>query len=510
LTDIGRGTTPHAAHLSECADYDKPEQLIDAGLLKSLHETPESFFIAESTAKGNSGWWFDTWWDNKKYWDSGEAKMFPSFIPWYVARDLYPTETWLKSHNWYEVKDSWQPEEFVQKHAEKAKAFVQSYPLLKQFLGDWSMPREQMYFYQLEYNRHKRKKILHIFFSEMPADDLEAFQSLKMSIFDAELLAKYRNSVREPIGVYGLRGKDIPREFHPKKSEIEDRNPQIFRVKIAWTNSLPPFEFEFVRLKFHGYSNTDPQNKFFLWEMPKADQIYAVGFDSSDGLGVDRSDNSVIEVLRQGDTRRCDAQVGEFVSADLSGAALWPFSLAVGGFFTVLRGGKVKQPLAIPEINREGGQILWRELKLRGWKEVYREIQKSSVRRGAPSFTEGWRMSVLNRVDLVQWGENGLNDEQVEINSPWFVDEMGTFIKHEDGKHAAAKGKHDDRLIGLWLPFRVLYLDDARDSGVNPFVERKREVPESEKYPLYTDGMLSGEVVSPYLENMIRKGEYPF
>lgn len=56
-TGICRGATPKVAHLSELCDFENPEELVDASLVRAMHENPKMFLCLESTAKGKDGIW---------------------------------------------------------------------------------------------------------------------------------------------------------------------------------------------------------------------------------------------------------------------------------------------------------------------------------------------------------------------------------------------------------------------------------------------------------------------
>jgi hypothetical protein len=56
--DTGRSFTYHRMHLSEVGFYRKPEILM-TGLLQSVDSNPNTMIIAESTANGMGGWWYD-------------------------------------------------------------------------------------------------------------------------------------------------------------------------------------------------------------------------------------------------------------------------------------------------------------------------------------------------------------------------------------------------------------------------------------------------------------------
>lgn len=109
-------------------------------------------------------------------------------------------------------------------------------------------------------------------------------------------------------------------------------------------------------------------------------------------------------------------------------------------------------------------------------------------------------MSPQNRSDLIQRGIAALENEVIEVNSPAVVDEMDTFIKWPDGSIKAAKHRHDDHLISLFLGFHALYFGDARAAGKDPFIERTRAVPEEELYPLMSEPAAN---ISDYISNVV-------
>ena len=56
--DTGRSFTIHRLHLSEVAFYKDPDTLM-TGLLRSVDKNPNTMIIAESTANGLGGWWYE-------------------------------------------------------------------------------------------------------------------------------------------------------------------------------------------------------------------------------------------------------------------------------------------------------------------------------------------------------------------------------------------------------------------------------------------------------------------
>lgn len=495
-SDVGRGENPNCFHISEAAKIQDPESLIDSGLMRAVIPNPSVFGVFEGTAEGDSGWWYDKyWWNKQNYGKTGSgARMRPTFLPWYVGSDIYPSPVWLRTSGWERVSSTWQPKESTAREARRAEEFVASYPTLRKHMGaGWVMPREQQFFYESSIKEYRDNNRLHVWAQEMASDDVSCFVSRELSVFDAELRLAYRQSCANPLKVYGIRGGGIPERFWPPKRAWKKDvrgNPIVMTITADWVPSLPPLTFEFVELKFEGYSNTNPFGKLFLWEEPKHGEVYAFGADSGDGLGEKRSDPSVLEFFRRGNRFKLDAQVAEFASPDIAGADLWLYAIAIGTYFTVYTGGKYRQPRCVPEINREGGRTFLKEMLRHGWKSesFHVQIRNKATRRGTPTIEYGWFTDSANRGPLVERGVQAIREEYIEINSPWLVSEMDSLVCDPATKKiAAAKGKHDDRLMALWLPFASIYEDEVRATGRSPFQERVRQISDAEKYPVYHD-----------------------
>lgn len=72
--ETGRSFTFHRLHLSEVAWYRDPQTLM-TGLLRSVDRNPNTMIVAESTANGMGGWWYDFVMNNNEY----ELLFFPWF-----------------------------------------------------------------------------------------------------------------------------------------------------------------------------------------------------------------------------------------------------------------------------------------------------------------------------------------------------------------------------------------------------------------------------------------------
>jgi hypothetical protein len=86
-----RGSTFHAAHLSESAFYNDPETLF-TGLNATLPERHGSIVVNESTANGVGNWFYEKWQEAKE----GDSAYKPLFFPWFKHYE-YATPTTLTS-----------------------------------------------------------------------------------------------------------------------------------------------------------------------------------------------------------------------------------------------------------------------------------------------------------------------------------------------------------------------------------------------------------------------------
>jgi hypothetical protein len=480
---IGRGDTPSAVHLSECSEYLKPEEIIDASLIRAVHESPWILMVFESTAKCRNDWWHKTWQYSIANWHKGRSRLRPTFLPWYVGRDIYPTETWLRSRP---IPIDWNPAPLTIKHAERASAYVKNNELLKKYLGDyWRMPREQMWFWEIERAEYAAKGELHKFYAEMPADDHEAFQSANMSVFPVELVAEIRErSAPEPWKVCGFMGTKIPIHLQPDAREIDSTLP-VIKIDDG---------IEIVPLKFNGYAEMDPMNKLVIWEKPYDDFEYGLGVDTSEGVGMDRG---VVEVLRKGTIDIPDAQVAEYASPWANEYDLVPIVHAIGLFYSTLVAGVRKQAKLVIECNK--GQATQTELRKLGWSHFHipvrldqKKLQHSRVPR------VGWYTTSQTRPDMLAYAIKSIRDFAIDLNSPWFIDEM-TDLERDASRQmlarlAAADGAHDDRIMSLAMVFFSLHILELRGTLRSLQEERAERKSNESAYASYHQGFQGSDL----------------
>lgn len=451
MSGIARGTTPSVIHLSEISSWNDPENLIEASILRAFHETPWHFFIMESTAAGLFGYWPKKWRECRRGWESRQSRFYPLFLPWFVATDLYPTEAWLRKQP---IPAKWTPNETVIAHAERAKVYVRSNALLRKQLGtNWQMPREQMWYYESEYNTARENKRLNIFLSEMPADEHEAFQSTQESAFEPEVITFHRNAAgaRPPVGVFGIVGNqdDLPLKFQPQAREIDNTRRRI-NVKCQRSNRIDMHaEFDLVPLIFDGYTNET--GRLYLWEWPIPGEEYGVGIDTGYGLGKDAC--SLEGILKAGFDHG-PRHVCEFNSTFMSALQFWPIALAVAELLS-----PTSQCRAVIEC-RGTGDSLQLDLRKRGWTNFHPWMQYDNKRLRTDTVNKlGWFTNQTSRELMIDAFMTAVSENWLEIRSPFLVNEMASLSRDEGRQRFQAEyGARDDRVMSMAMVLLSLHV----------------------------------------------------
>ena len=470
VSGIARGTTTSAVHLSELADFEKPGELIDASLKGAAHESPDLFLILESTAKGRDNWLHDEWRNSKENWP--RTMLRPVFLPWFVGRDLYPTKTETRRNP---VPENWEPKITTIRHAEKAQVYVTNYLPLRRALGkDWTMPPEQMWWWECKREEAIKKKNLAGFLQEYPADDIEAFQSTNTSAFDTDLVAEIRDTALATVpAVYAFTGDAINERHYPDRRDVQHNAPSI-SVIAQPRRDIPAMNFELLPLKFESYQE-DPNGRLYIWEHPIPGEHYAIGADTSDGIGQDRSVLQVLKLMNPYDPNGVVTQVGEYASAIVNARDLWPLALALGTYYTVAdKNGKVEQIRLVVECNGNGEIVQYELIKLGWWNFHPWKFYDNKNQRTTNKI--GWFTNFRTRSMAVDTIVTAIRDEWLVINSPWFAEEMGSFERDEFRQSLrAGHGAHDDRIMSMAFALTSSYIDEITTDGRTFFTSRKKQ-----------------------------------
>jgi hypothetical protein len=467
-TGMARGDSPNVAHLSEVAEFDNLENLVDSSLLRAMHSSPRSFLALEGTAEGINNEWHRKWETAKSEWPLRKGKLRPAFFPWFTG-GLYPKEADIKRSPVPDDYLSWIPD-WVTNHAKMAEEYVRATPYLSKHMGsNWHLSLEQLWFYQCERGRYMAENKLNKFFQEMPANDDEAFQSSNITVFDVDTINFYRtNTHSQPLwGVFGLRG---PLEFVPARIQPSD---------ILINHDLPPIRidadagggvkipFELVPLKFGGWSlESDSKkgsvDKIYIWEPPIEGFEYGFGCDTGDGID---KDSTCIEGVRKYSLEGPTKQVLEFASGHLSALDVWPFLLAIGTWYSVKgRHGQTQQPRMCIECKGKG-DVVQNILRLMNWTNFHMwNDRKIDDRR--PDLSKAQKMGVFTnfyfRAAMIEMIVKALRDGEIEVCSPFFVKEMQSLEGDElEQQLRAGYGGKDDRIMALGFVLKSFYSWDV-------------------------------------------------
>lgn len=459
---VGRGQTPSAGHLSELSSWKNASDDVDSALLKAMHPTPTLFLAMESTALGRNNWWFDKWESIKVEYPAGRTQIRPVFLPWFFGVDLYPTDT---EHHQLPPPVDWIPLDRTIRHAERARVAVLANPIWFQYLAkgdkDWKLPLRQMWYYERERELAIKEKRLNKFLSEMPADDHEAFQNTNISVVDQDIVLNFRESAlaRPPLGVYTIVGQSIHKMLTVPRSQWDSSKPPITIRPSSICRATETYQF--IPLRFDGYIGYDPMWKLFIWEWPEDNEVYGQGVDTSDGIG---QNWSVIEILRKGSVLRPHGQVAEFASPYIKAGQLWDMSLALAAFYSVVhpRAQRRTQMRVCVECKGNGEKVQ-DELKKRGWANFHpwkrldnkRRITNDLVHKEGV-FTNIWYRSMMMDTFLTQ-----VDEEAIDLRSPWLVSEMETLERDPEEQSArAAYNTEDDRVMAIGFVLESLTVDD--------------------------------------------------
>ncbi len=455
-TGMARGDSPNVAHLSELAEFDDMDSLVDSALLRGMHPSPRSFLALEGTAAGIHNSWHDHWEAAKEQWPQRRGRLRPLFLPWFVG-GLYPKPVDLLSRPVpADYSTSMAP--WALTHARMAEESVRQSDYLSKALGsNWFMPLEQIWYYECERADAIRKNTLNKFLSEMPATDDEAFNSTNVTVFDVDTINFYTANVRtQPVwGVFGIRGPSefVPPRIQPHDILVDSTKPPIDILADAGGGVKIPFQL--VPLQFRGWdyegdSKKGSVDKIYVFQPPMDGFEYYFGVDTGDGIDKDRT---VIEGLRKYSLEGPTAQVLEFASGHMGALDVWPLLLALGTWYSVPdRRGNRRQPCMAIEC-RGKGDMPQHVLRLMNWHNFHL-WNDNRIDHKQLDLSRAQKLGVFTnfyfRAAMIDHIVTSLRNGEIEIHSPFFVKEMRSLEGDEyEQQLRAGHGGHDDRIMAL-------------------------------------------------------------
>jgi hypothetical protein len=450
-TDHSFTTAQCAVHNSEVADFPDPKDLIEASLFRAVHPHPKVFLMLESTGNSNVGWWAETWRKSKADWHRGLARLCPMFIPWFINTELYPTPTWLHMHP---VPPDWRPIEETTAHISKCQAYVRNTDYLVRELGkDWKLSREQAWFWEVNYQEHRAKRIEREWLQEMPADDYEALQSRQEKVFTYEVLTRIESNREKHPQAFAIVGEGIEEKFYPLDSQIDYALP---RIPVEWTGKGKTYRWQLIPLSIPNLESEESGGwdaKLLVYEFPSPGVRYSMGIDTAHGQGLDRT---VFSVDRPEDGAEPDVQVAELASAHISGAESYAFAMAVCAWYdmTMMACEQVQAPGDICQVQMH--QMGW------PWSRVHSMIRydgKKLQKGKAPK--KGWYTHSYTRDLLLDMFIGAVNNGWYKVNSVFLARECENFeARLTDsgmGRMEHVQGKHDDRIFAAAISYMIMH-----------------------------------------------------
>ncbi len=493
-------------HNSEVSSfYDAAYELIDVGLFKCVHPSRHVLGFLESTAKGNTGYWADTYWGSKAGWEKGTSRLMALFLPFFCADDMYPNPTELETHP---APESWRPEPETRQMVAESELYVKSNPILEKVLkqksglpGDWKMPREKAWYWEWNFLEARGKGREKDWYQEVAHTDKASFQGSYDNVFGREVITEAWSNRDTKYSVYGIVGQSIQERHEPDPEDVDNTLP---RITVKRDNRKgEPFQWEFVPLFWEEpfkdlddkelFENESHMGKLFVWMEPEPGYDYSIGVDTSKGVG---KDGTVVAVSRRGRSpSERDIQAAEWRDNYVSHVEAWSWVLAIASYYSRYMGQHgvmFREPYVAIEQIEAVGDTCQDQMSLCGYSRFHRMIRYDSMPKQMKKskahkrgwFTSGWSRPMLTDGFVVNT-QNGW----YQVNSPYTIWEMdhwevhytraGTKEKFEHGEDTTDDGIFANALASFCPNDRKMQADRSE----NKFRQATSRVPELDLTP---------------------------
>ena len=448
VNPIAMGSTVIGYHLSEVSSYNNARKLIEIGLFKAVHPSRRVLGILESTCKGDTGWWHDSYWDAKKNWIIHASRLMALFLPFPCAEDMYPNPTERIGHP---TPDNWRMDQTTREMVAECEMYIASNPVLAKVMSKdgkpWQMSREQAWYWEWNFLSARAKGSEKQWYQEMPHTDRAAFQGSYENVFGKDVIAQcWTNRAQEgAYETFAIIGQSIEDRHEPSDFEIDD---SLVRVPILWSNKKDQltYRWELVPLTWAEpfrelaeirEDDEDHMGKFFRYRPPEPGYDYSIGCDTSSGLG---GDGTAICVSRRArHPQDIDIQVAEFRDNFVSHVEAYAWMAAIGAHYSKYMTPEHHCPtrhrmpyMAIEQIAAVGDtcQLQLRKMGFRRFHQMIRYDSKPEQMRKFKAhkqgwFTYGWSRPILCDTFTV-WVQNGW----YQVNSPFTLWEMDHWEVH--------------------------------------------------------------------------------
>lgn len=459
---MGRGDTVLKYHLSECASYTNPEEQIEQALWNCVHAHPSVFGVLESTAEGDSGWFFDNYWTAKRRRAAGKpTRMYAMFLPFTVAPDQHPEPTWLRINP---VPLGWIMDDETKSMMDRSQKYILETPVLSKVLGaNWQCPREVAWYWENSYQEARDKGTVKSFLQEHPCTDKEAFQSKYESVFGKETIAEAWSTRETKYHAFAIVGQSIEDRYEPDEDDIDHEGiivPVRYTSRIRQVN----YKWEMQPILWHEaphfkaldeikFNETAQMNKFFVYREPERGYDYSMGVRTGNGIGVG---DTVITVARRGrDAQEPDIQAAEFRSDEVSHVEAYAWCMAIAAYYSKFMGADEwgnqisakREPYTAIEQMQQVGDTCQYQMRKMGYRRFHKMVRydveaknmKKSKAHKIGWFSSAWS-SPMYTDSFVTWVRNGW----YKVNSPFTIREMEMWEQHETGSGKAKYAASDE------------------------------------------------------------------
>jgi hypothetical protein len=455
-TGIAQGWTPTCVHVSEIGDIPNPKKTIEEGLLRATHSSRKLFLVLEGTGNGNTGWQADKWRSAKEDWPKGRSRLCPIFIPWPMARDLYPEKDWLRK---FPIPGGWQAKSATRAHVRRCELYIRNTDYLNRIVGkDWTMPREQQWFWEFNHDQAVKSHTEKVWSSQMPADDREALVGQNDSVFEQETIEVCNEGRERNYEVFGIMGDTMDKSLQPIADEIDYDKPRII---VDWKSHRgTTFEWQLVPLLPLKDENVDEEcfGKILVFERPKDGYDYTIGIDNAHGLGKPDEDRSVLSIAHNVYGDNFDTQVAELCSNRINSAQMVGFAACMAAWYGKNSRDHRGVKFCIEQVTRPGDDCQ-NQLRMMGFSHHHGMVRYDSkkVPRQGEAYRQGWYTFGWSRGFLLTKFTEAIKGNWYKPNSPGLIRELGNFERKfaPDGreKMIAQTGKKDDRLFAAALSY---------------------------------------------------------
>ncbi len=456
VTGVGQGIRLGAVHCSEMCDWPdaKAKEIISEDMVNALVESPDTFAIIESTAKGANRFAHHLW---KKNIERGlEAEWFPVFLPWFFdhthSRPLIPG--WNAEPTEQRMRDR-AYEDWVRCDYESCKQyhprFLNKLDRTDEGCPTCSLGRLQPYKLtdkQLYWMEHRRKNAerdddsLKKLLQEQCSTGEAAFQVTGYQVFGTAAQEWASANVKHPIFCGFFDNGGVLHGYITRKDDFSEWGQKIYtggRKCIA----------EFCEAN-HEYDDMPLE----IYEWPTKGATYCCGADVSEGLG-GRNAYSVGSMIRYSLTGGADYQAAVWRSNTTDPITFAQHLYHLGTFYNE----------AMMSIEANRFDICLGHLRMQfQYANIYRWKHLDSM--NVLSLKLGWWTNLSSRPRLWQTFKKWLQSQLFYVRSRNLVEEMKNFVKDSDDATMAGgdNDEPDDELMATMIALYTAHEADWNDN----------------------------------------------